>query len=405
MSVWFLSTYFIVLVLLVVLQKRQEILCEDTVCRMLPDVSIIVPAFNESGGVLPALESLCMLEYPRDRYEVIVINDGSSDGTSEIVKEFISKRADIDFRFIDRKKNMGKAHSLNEGIGLARGEFIATMDADSQVRPDILSKTVGFFKDEKTGAVTVRVHVRNPRNLLERIVDVEYVVGLSLSLKILSYLSSMHVTPGPFSIYRKSMLDEIGGFDTTNIVEDMEIAFRMHKAGYEIRNTLSTGVYTIVPSRMIDLYKQRKRWYSGSLLTLIQHPDVMFNRGLGAFGMFFMPINYATITLGMFLGLYTLGMLMSKIIRQINYMWLTNFELLAPSFDFDLLKLSIFHFIMLSSILSIVLMTKVSLSVMGRRLRDNILGFIGFIFFFVFYQIFWISSFCNVFLGREIKWR
>ena len=230
MSVWFLSTYFIVLVLLVVLQKRQEILCEDTVCRMLPDVSIIVPAFNESGGVLPALESLCMLEYPRDRYEVIVINDGSSDGTSEIVKEFISKRADIDFRFIDRKKNMGKAHSLNEGIGLARGEFIATMDADSQVRPDILSKTVGFFKDEKTGAVTVRVHVRNPRNLLERIVDVEYVVGLSLSLKILSYLSSMHVTPGPFSIYRKSMLDEIGGFDTTNIVEDMEIAFRMHKA-------------------------------------------------------------------------------------------------------------------------------------------------------------------------------
>jgi len=404
-SVWLLSTYFIVLILLIVLEKRKSIVEGDPEPKNLPLVSLIVPAFNEKRGVLPALRSLGEIDYPRDKYEVIIVNDGSSDGTAEIISDFISTQPGVPFKFIDRKENKGKAFSLNEGIAASKGDYVGTMDADSLVKPDILRKTVGFFEDPKTGAVTVRVHVHKPKNLLERIVDVEYVVGLSLSLKILSYLNSMHVTPGPFSIYRKSMLEEIGGFDVNNIVEDMEIAFRMHKAGYKIKNTLATGVYTIVPSTLGELYKQRKRWYSGSLITLMQHKDVMFNRGLGAFGIFFMPINYATITLGLALGLYSFGMLLNNIWRNLNYLWLTNFEMLPPTFELDILNLSIFHFIMLSSILSISIMTKVSLSVMQRRLRENVVGFLGFLFFFVIYQVFWASSFYSVFLGREIKWR
>ncbi len=405
-TVWFLSTYFISVFLLLVLEKRSQLNTVSETPEDKPYVSIIVPAYNEEEGVLPALESLCRMDYPRDRYEVLVINDGSSDRTADIIRGFISRNKDVRFNFIDRVENRGKAYSLNEGVSLSKGELVGTMDADSMVKPDILSKTVGLFEDPKTAAVTVRVHVHEPRNLLEKIVDVEYVVGLSLTNKILSFMNAMHVTPGPFSIYRKSALDEVGGFDEDNIVEDMEIAFRLHKAGYGIENTLETGVYTIVPQSLGELYKQRKRWYSGSIQTWMQHRDVILNRRFGCFGMFFIPINCLTITLGMVMGLYSFGLLVSAIWKHINYLILTNFEVLPMTmFDFDLLNISIFHFLMLSSMAAVALMTRTCLNVVDRRLRSNVRAFIGFIFFFILYQVFWVSSFYSVFFGREVKWR
>ncbi|MBD3388662.1 MAG: glycosyltransferase [Candidatus Altiarchaeales archaeon] len=406
LTVWFLSTYFIALVLLIMLEKREDLKSYGEPDDSLPFVSVVVPALNEEKGVLPALQSLYDMDYPWGRYEVIVVNDGSTDRTSDFIRDFISSHKEMRAVFIDRSENHGKAFSLNEGIEAAKGDYVATMDSDSVVKSDILKKTVGMFRDEGVGAVTVRVHVSEPRNLLERIVDIEYVVGLSLSLKILSYLNAMHVTPGPFSIYRKSMLLEIGGFDEHNIVEDMEIAFRIHKAGYRIENTLHTGVYTIVPSTLNGLYRQRKRWYSGSLITLLQHKDTMFNRALGCFGVFFLPLNYLTITLGLLMGVYSAGLLANNIFQHVKHLILTNFELLPfDILDFDLLTVSIFHFLMLSSMLSIALMTKASMSVMHRRLRENISGFIGFIFFFLLYQFFWLSSFYSVLAGRKVKWR
>jgi cellulose synthase/poly-beta-1,6-N-acetylglucosamine synthase-like glycosyltransferase len=237
-------------------------------------------------------------------------------------------------------------------------------------------------------------------------VDIEYVVGLSLSMKVLSYLDCMHVTPGPFSIYRKDVLGEIGGFNEDNITEDMEIAFKLHKAGYRIACTLNTGVYTIVPSTLKALYRQRKRWYTGSLITLMQHRDVMFNRNLGAFGLFFLPLNYATITLGLILALHSVWLFVTTIIRHINYLILTNFEILPFALpDLDVLKISIFQFLMVTAILSVVFLTKTSMNMLSRRLRENISGFVGFMLFFVLYQVFWFSSFYHAFLGRKVKWR
>jgi cellulose synthase/poly-beta-1,6-N-acetylglucosamine synthase-like glycosyltransferase len=405
-SVWFLSTYFVTLVLLVVFEKKRDITEHKENYTQTPNVSIIMPAFNEEASVLPALQSLCQIDYPKDLYEVIVVNDGSSDRTSHIISDFISAHNGTRFTFIDRRQNKGKAFSLNEGIAAATSEYVACMDSDSVVKPDILRKTVGLFDDKKVGAVTVRVHVQEPKNLLEKIVDIEYVVGLSLSMKILSYLDCMHVTPGPFSIYRRDMIQKIGGFNVENITEDMEIAFRMHKGGYRIACTLQTGVYTKIPSTLKGLYNQRRRWYSGSLITLLQHKDVMLNPRLGAFGVFFLPLNYATITLGLILAVYSVFLFISGLYKEINYLILTNFEMLPFTLpDIDILKLSIFHFFMLTAILSVVFLTKASLGVLKRRMRENIEGFIGFMLFFFLYQIFWFSSFYSVFLGKRVKWR
>ncbi|MFH1402873.1 MAG: glycosyltransferase [Candidatus Altiarchaeota archaeon] len=406
LTVWFMSTFFVVTVLLIILEKRRQLFAKVGCQEAKPKVSIILPAYNEEEGILPALISLSNITYPKDLYEVIVVNDGSSDNTSALVKEFISQNRFLNIVFIDRVENQGKSYSLNEAIRRASGELIACMDGDSLVKPDILSQTVGYFSDPKMGSVSVRVNVREPKNFLEKVIDVEYVVGLSISLKILSFLNIMHVTPGPFSIYRKSVLTELGGFDETNITEDLEIAFRIQKAGYKLSFCLSTSVSTIVPSSIKSLFKQRKRWYSGSLLTVWQHKDMMFNRKMGLFGIY-VPFNYSLITMGMMLFIYSIYLFSSKILKNINYLSLVNFDLSHFNFvlELDPLSIDIFTTMAFTMICITVILTKLSFNTLGRRIRENVLGFIGFVFFFVFYQMFWLNSFYSVLTRKEVKWR
>jgi cellulose synthase/poly-beta-1,6-N-acetylglucosamine synthase-like glycosyltransferase len=405
LTVWFMSTFFVILVLLVVFDRRKHMSSSVEVSN-LPRVSIILPAYNEEEGICAALESLAAIDYPKSLYEILAVNDGSSDQTSERIRSFVANHKDINIRFIDRKKNCGKAHSLNEGIKAATGDYVACMDGDSIVDSDILSKTVGYFQDPKVASVSVRVNVRNPRTLLEKIIDVEFSVGLSTSLKVLSFLDSMHVTPGPFSIYRKSVLSELGGFDEENITEDMEIALRMQKAGYRLVFCLSTSVSTTVPTTLSSLYKQRRRWYSGSLLTLWQHRDIFSRKDAGLFRMFLL-FNYALIFLGLGLFFYSIYLYVTNGLKAYNYLRLIDFDILNTPlvFAFDLLSLDIFTTLAVTSVLITVVLVSVSMGLLKRDIRTNLSGFLGYLFFFVFYQIFWINSLYNVVRKRHIKWR
>ena len=406
LTVWFMSTFFTVSMLLIVLEKKRAFTAKVKYPPVHPKVSIILPAYNEENGILPALDSLAKIKYPSSLFEIIVVNDGSKDGTSKIVRDFISQNKNLDISFIDRKENKGKSFSLNEGIRMSKGEFVGCMDGDSIVQPGILSKIVGYFNDPKVASVSVKVNVREPKSLLEKIVDVEYAVGLSISLKILSMLDSMHVTPGPFSIYRKSVLLKLGGFDEKNITEDLEIAFRLQEHGYKLAFCLSTSVSTKVPSTLNSLYKQRKRWYSGSILTVLQHKELLFDRRMNVFG-FFLPFNYSLIFFGMSLFLYSLYLYATKFITGVNHLRLVNFDILSSplTFNLDLLSVDIFTTLALSMIVLTIILTKVSFNAIHRKVRENITGFIGFLFFFILYQFFWLGSFYAVVRGREIKWR
>jgi biofilm PGA synthesis N-glycosyltransferase PgaC len=404
--VWFMSTYFVVLMLLVVFDQRKTLHDSGPVGALLPMVSIVLPAYNEEEGVVGALNSLLALDYPRNSFEVIVVNDGSKDKTSELINKFIFEHKDFDIKFIDRNENRGKAVSLNEGIAAASGELVACMDGDSIVSPDILSKTVGYFRDSKVGSVSVRVNVRDPRNLLEKIVDVEYSVGLSTSLKFLSLIDSMHVTPGPFSIYRRSALVELGSFDEKNITEDLEIAFRLQRAGYKLVFCISTSVYTTVPRDLKTLYKQRRRWYSGSLLTLWQHKDMFFSRGTSMFRTFLL-FNYTLIFFGLSLFLYSIYLYIKAAVKTVELMALINFDVSKFQLDlgFDPLSIDIFTTLAATMILLTIILVITTSRILNRSLRDNFSGFLGYLFFFVFYQIFWLNSIYSVVRRREIRWR
>ncbi len=401
--VWFLSTYFIVVLILSLIENKDKLFTSPALEKddVLPKASIIISAYNEDDSIAASIESLQAIDYPKELFEIIVVNDGSTDKTSEVVKKYISKNIIL----IDNTKNKGKAACLNQGIAVAKGEFVACMDADSIVEPQILKKTIPYFKNPEHGAVTVSVLVKDPQNFLEKIIELEYILGLSLFLKIYSLFDTIQVTPGPFSIYRKSVLTEIGGFDPTNITEDLEIAYRIHKAHYKIAFCMTTFVKTIIPKNLPCLYRQRKRWYTGAILTAVQHRGMFFSRDYGLFG-YFVPFNLSIIFLGLTLFLYSNYLLISNIITNISLFALTNYNFwtLLSLKQFDPLAISMFGIFGACSVGCTILTLIIGMRFARQSLRKRIPGSIGFVFLFFLYQLFWFVSLCTVITKRKLRW-
>jgi cellulose synthase/poly-beta-1,6-N-acetylglucosamine synthase-like glycosyltransferase len=280
------------------------------------------------------------------------------------------------------------------------------MDADTVVRQDILKKTLPHFSSQKIGAVTVSVDIK-PTNFLQKVTEIEYALGISLSLGALSKLDSIHVTPGPFTIFRKSMLDKLGGFDVKNMTEDLEIAYRIQKAGYKIGCCLSTKVYTEVPSDFKTLYKQRKRWYTGALHTLFKHKDVVFNSRLGVFG-YFIPFTFSLTFLGLFLFIFSNSITLYDQYNNLAFFRLTNFNFFdhIKYFKIDLLNFfTIYAFLLLISFALTLLLAYIGLKILGKSIRKNPLGIIGFLYFFLLYQVFWLASIFSFLFKRKVQWR
>lgn len=400
--VWFLSTYFVVLLLLLIAVNKHRLYEKRKPLPNTPSVSIIVPAYNEEVKIADTIASLKKINYPA--IEFIIVNDGSKDATSKVVKAAIA--GDSRFTFIDRISNKGKAASLNEGISHAKGVFVACMDADSVVEPDIFQKALPYFDDLKTGAVTVTVELRNPNTFLQKIIDIEYIIGLSLFLKIFSLLDCVFVTPGPFSIYRRSLLTEIGGFDPTNITEDHEIAYRIHKHGYLIANCLEAKVYTLTPDTFKGIYVQRRRWYSGALHTVFQHRDVLFNKKLGLFG-YFTPFNYLLISSGMIIFYTSTYLGLSHLLENLWYYHYTNFNFFEHilDFQFDILRFGRISMIGLSALLCTVILMFIGLWFSKKPFSTKKIGMLGFPLMFFLYQVFWTGAVLAVLRRKRITWR
>ncbi|MBN2014695.1 MAG: glycosyltransferase family 2 protein [Candidatus Altiarchaeota archaeon] len=405
---WIIITFFFMVIFLTLLKNRKSIYEEPKPSNEQPTVSVVVPAYNEEGTIREAIESLTAVDYPKDLYEIIVVNDGSTDRTAEIVSEYEKKHNIV---FINNKENSGKARALNMGIGKAKGELVACLDADTTIKPDTIRKAIKHFNGDRIGAVIIRVSVKEPKNWLEKIIAVEYNMGLGFYLKIYSFLNCLYLTPGQCSVYRRNMLLEIGGFDEKSIVEDMEIAYRIQKAHYKIKCCLSAEAHTKVPDNVRSLYHQRKRWYSGSIMTIIQHRDVFFDRDLGNFGLFYVPVNYAGIIIGLLLFLSTIHLMASLILQNITCLSLVDYDIYGvvqgsiENLRIDPLSINIFYILCSTPFIMNSLMNYAGFKVLGKRVRENLFGFVCFLFFFLPYHIFWLMCFYFVIFKKEVKWR
>jgi poly-beta-1,6-N-acetyl-D-glucosamine synthase len=232
-----------------------------------PFVSIIVPAFNEAAMIRNVLESLLAIEYPR--FEIIVVDDGSSDQTFLRALPFQRRRPGVECRVL-AKPNGGKFDALNHGIAQARGEIIVCIDGDSMLRSDALERCVAHFADPKVGAVAGNVRVANRGTAWSALQALEYVAGYGLIKRAQSAARVVTIVPGPLGAFRKTALSQVNGYDGDTFAEDFDLTLKLLAAGWHVVYEPRAVVLTEAPERTLELLRQRYRWTRGSLQALLK---------------------------------------------------------------------------------------------------------------------------------------
>ncbi len=238
-----------------------------------PFVSIIVPCYNEEKVLKASLESLMKLSYAK--YEILVIDDGSSDDTYLMAKNMEFNHGDIRLKAYT-KPNGGKANALNFGIQKARGELFLAVDADSKLSPESLDLMVEYFEDEKIAAVAGSVYVTNTDNLWTKLQALEYIQGLNLVRNGQAYFKLVNIIPGPIGMFRKEAVQKIGMYKDDTFAEDCDLTLRLIEAGYNIDYEIDAISYTEAPESLLDLLKQRYRWTRGILQAILKHKRKLF---------------------------------------------------------------------------------------------------------------------------------
>ena len=240
----------------------------------LPPVSILVPAYNEAVGIEAAVRSLAGSDYPD--LEVIVIDDGSDDGTADIVEALA-----IPGVRVVRQPNQGKAMALNTGIAHARTDIMVMVDGDTVFQPDTVRWLVQPFQDERVGAVSGNTKVGNRKGLLGRWQHLEYVVGFNLDRRMYDLLLCMPTVPGAIGAFRRAALVAVGGVSTDTLAEDTDLTMAVNRAGHRVVYEQRAIAWTEAPSSLSALWRQRYRWCYGTLQSVWKHRAAVFDRGPG----------------------------------------------------------------------------------------------------------------------------
>jgi cellulose synthase/poly-beta-1,6-N-acetylglucosamine synthase-like glycosyltransferase len=265
------------------------------------------------------------LDYPRDRLELIVVNDVSVDGTEALARLVAEENGNRSISLLSQP-NRGKGAALNTALRCAKGEFFIPMDADSLIKEDALKKMMPRFKDPGIAAVLPLMKVREPRNLLQKIQWCEYLVS-AFYKRLMAVLDCISIIPGPFSIYRTRVLLELGGFHEKNITEDVELTLRLQHHHYKIAQVFDTEVCTTAPGTWRQFRRQRNRWYKGTLLNAWHYRRMAFNSAYGDFGFVQMPrliIECALLLIVTWALFYVF--VWDPLRVQLEIFWLTDFD-------------------------------------------------------------------------------
>lgn len=289
----FIALFFEVFMLLTFLSSPARLRRERGRNTDYPTVAMIVPCWNEEATIKENIESLLALDYPEDKLSIVAVNDGSTDRSGEILDAAFKNHPRVT---VVHQDNGGKHSALNAGIARAEGaELVGCLDADSFVERDALKEIISSFDDPKVAATTVSMSVHNPRNLLEVMQNVEYILGIAFR-HVLSSVNGIYVTPGPFSLYRRDVILKVGGFRYGHQTEDMEMALRLQREGYWIENAPRARVYTKVPTTVSSLIKQRTRWTTGFLRNVwVDYRDLIGNAKYGVLGLIVLPLGFLAV--------------------------------------------------------------------------------------------------------------
>ncbi|MFA5791829.1 MAG: glycosyltransferase family 2 protein [Candidatus Paceibacterota bacterium] len=401
----FLSVYAQVFFFITFLENRKKIVIRKGKITLdnYPAVTIAVPSFNEENTVEKTVNSLLSLNYPKDKLQIFLIDDGSTDNTWNVINKFINYP---NIR-IFRKENGGKYTALNLGLENLKTDFFGCLDADSFVDSESLIRIMSYFhNDSSIMAVAPSVTVHNSKNFIQNAQKAEYNMGVYFK-KMLGFLGAINVTPGPLTIFRKKVFDDLGFYRHGHNTEDMEIAYRMQKNQYKIEHCNDAYVYTNTPATIKKLYKQRVRWIFGFINNTIDYRKVLFRKKYGNFSLFTLPMGIISI--------FSVSYLFGRIVFNLaNFIYTKIIEFKTVGFNPNI-KSFIFDpfFINTQSLFFLVIVVYFLIifsMVFGRKMAEGKFAFSpGMLYFFPVFSIiapFWLlKAIFNTLLRRKPAWR
>lgn len=243
-----------------------------------PFISVIVPVYNEEKVVENSVKSLLDLDY--ENYEIIVVNDGSTDNTKQVIEKLTGfhkgTKSEVKISVIN-KPNGGKASALNAGITYSQAEFVLCMDGDSQLSADCLRMAVRHFQKPEIGAVAGNVKVLNRGKFLTDLQSLEYIEGLNMVRTAQSFMRLVNIIPGPVGLFRKSALEQAGFYSSDTFAEDADLTLKILAKGWKIYYEPRAISYTEAPEKLQQLLKQRYRWTRGIIQSIRKHKKLMIN--------------------------------------------------------------------------------------------------------------------------------
>ncbi|MGW5429627.1 bifunctional polysaccharide deacetylase/glycosyltransferase family 2 protein [Streptomyces sp. NPDC004059] len=250
-------------------------------------VSVIVPAYNEKECIANTLESLARSTHP---IEIIVVDDGSTDGTSEIARAAAESLGMTNVRVI-RQENAGKPAALNNGVRSASYDIVVMMDGDTVFEPETVRHLVQPFADPSVGAVAGNAKVGNRNTVIGAWQHIEYVMGFNLDRRMYDLLRCMPTIPGAIGAFRREAVLAVGEMSEDTLAEDTDITIALHRAGWRVVYQEHAKAWTEAPGSLKQLWSQRYRWSYGTMQALWKHRKSLTDKGAsGRFGRVGMPL-------------------------------------------------------------------------------------------------------------------
>ena len=402
----FASLNFEVFLLITYFENRGKMRKENSFTKnrvkKYPGVTIIVPCWNEEKTVSGTIHSILNLDYPKDKLKIIIVDDGSKDKTWEVIQKFQNNKQIETYS----KENSGKYTALNFGLSKTTSELVGCLDADSYVDKDALRHIVAYFQDKEVMAVAPSVKLWQPKGVLQLLQKVEYGFGI-FTRKMFHYMQAVYITPGPFSIFRRVVFENLGPYRHAHSTEDIEIALRMQKNHYKIAHAHNAMVYTVAPSKMKALLKQRTRWSYGFIKNAIDYRAMFFKKEFGNLGLFILPM--ASISLFSVLSLASISIfnfgrsLMSEYtkIQTIGF----NFNIFKFNFDWFYINTELIAMVTAVAFLGTIITVLMSRKMSEGKLH---LGFdlIYFLGLYMFIAPLWMGrAVYNAVFSVKTTWR
>jgi len=402
----FLSLYVQVFFLFSFLKNRKNLFKEtsDKDVDFFPSVSFLVPCWNESATLRRTMESIFSLEYPKDKLNIVIIDDGSSDDTWRIMQSY---KDNTRIKLL-KKENGGKHTALNLGLENANTELLASVDADTILDKKALLEIVKYFKNTEIAAVGGSILIENPSSFVGKAQSVEYQMN-SYIKKMLGFTGGVLVAPGAFSVFRTDAVKKVGGYREGNNQEDLELTFRIQTNHMKVDHCHTAFAFTKGPSTIRSLFRQRVRWSRGFLGNVLEYKEAIFNKKFGNFGMFSLPIGIMNYLAVFYVFSFSWVYFFKNILLKIEEVNLVGFEASSAVSNFFKFDLFFFDTRALSFLVPLIHIFLIFSIFVGMRLAKSKVSPSSLFCFGVVYSfvpIFWnIKSVYYTVMAKMPSWR